>query len=131
MKTMKDYHNLTCLKCEVLLLADVFEKFRNNSLKNYRLCPNHYLNAPISSWDTVLNMTKVELELISDLDMYIFFEGMSSGVSYISKRYSKANNKYLKSYDPKQESKHIIHLGANNLYGYAMSNFLPTSGSNG
>ena len=71
------------------------------------------------------------IELISDLDMYIFFEGMSSGVSYISKRYSKANNKYLKSYDPKQESKHIIHLGANNLYGYAMSNFLPTSGSNG
>ena len=61
--------------------------------------------------------------------MCIFFEkGMRGGVSYISNRYSKANNKYLKSYDPKQESKHIIYLDASNLYGYAMSKFLPTSG---
>ena len=61
--------------------------------------------------------------------MYLFFEkGMRVGVSYISKRYSKANNKYLKSFDPKQESKHIIYLEANNLYAYAMSKFLPTSG---
>ena len=61
--------------------------------------------------------------------MYIFFEkGTRGGVSYISNRYSKANNKYLKSYDPKQESKHIIYLDANNLYGYAMSKFLPTGG---
>ena len=48
----------------------------------------------------MLNMTKVKLELISDLDIYIFFEkGMRGGVSYISNRYRKANNKYLKSYD--------------------------------
>ena len=50
------------------------------------------------------------------------------GISYISNRYSTANNKYLKSYNPKQESKHIIYLDANNLYGYAMSKFLSTSG---
>ena len=50
---------------------------------------------------------------------------MRCGVSYISKRYSKTNNKYIKSYDPKQESKHIVYLDANNLYGYAMSQFLP------
>ena len=74
-------------------------------------------------------MTKNKLELISDPDMYIFFEiGMRSGVSYISNRYSKATNKYLKSYDPKQESEHIIYLDANILYGYAMSKFLTTSG---
>ena len=74
-------------------------------------------------------MTKVKLELIPDPDMYIFFEkGTTGGISYISNRYSKATNKYLKSYDPKQESKRIIHLDANNLYGYAMSKFLPTSG---
>ena len=61
--------------------------------------------------------------------MYLFFEkGMGVRVSYISNRYSKANNNYLKSYDPKQESKHIIYLDANNLYGYAMSKFLPTNG---
>ena len=59
MKTMKDYHDLY-LKCEVLSLADVFEKFRNNSLKNYRLYPSHYLSAPGLSWDAMLKMTKVE-----------------------------------------------------------------------
>ena len=77
----------------------------------------------------MLNMTKVELELITYPDMYIFFEkSMRGGVSYISNRYSKSNNKYLKSYDPKQESRHSIYLDANNLYGYAMSKFLPTRG---
>ena len=63
----------------------------------------------------MLNMINIELELISYDDMYLFFEkGMRSEVSYISKKYSKANNKYLKSYDPKQKSKHIIYLDANN-----------------
>ena len=128
MKTMKDYHDFY-LKCNVLLLADVFEKVRNNSLKNYGLYPIHYLSAPALSWDAMLSMTKVKLELFSDADMFFFFEkGMRGGVFYISKRYSKASNKYLKSYDPQQESKHIIYLDANNLYEYAMSKFLPTDG---
>ena len=114
---MKDYHDLY-LKCDVLLLADVFEKFRNNSLKNYGLCPSHYLSALALSWDTMLKP-----------DMYVFFEkGARDGISYISNRYSKAKNKYLKSYDPKQESKHITQQDANSLYGYAMSTFLPTNG---
>ena len=127
MKTMKDDHNL-CLKCDALLLADIFEKFRNNSLKNHGLCPNHYLSAPALSWDAMFNMTKIKFEIISDPDMYIFFEEyMRGGVSYISNRYSKTKNKYLKSYDPKQESKYIIYLDVNNLYGYAVSNFLSTS----
>ena len=64
----------------------------------------------------MLNITKVELELIPDPDMHLFFKkGIRGGVSYISTRYSKANNKYLKSYDPKQESSHIMHLKANNF----------------
>ena len=116
MKTIKDYHDLH-LKCDVLLLADVLEKFRNNSIKNYGLCPNHFLRASALSWMQCLIWQK-----------YIFFEkGMRGGVSYISNRCSKANNKYLKYYDSKQESKHIIYLDANNLYGYAMSKFLATS----
>ena len=128
MKTMKCYHNLH-LKCEVLLLPDVFQKFRNNSLKNYGLCQINYLSTPDLNWDERLNMTKPEIKLILDPDMYILFEKVTrGGVSYISNRYSKANNKYLKSYDQKQESKHIIYLDANNLYGFAMSKFLPTSG---
>ena len=99
---MKDYHDLF-LKCEVLLLADVFEKFGNNSLKNYGSGPGHYLSAPALSWAAMLNMTKVELELILDPSMCIFFEkGMTGGVYYISNRYSNANNKYLISCDLKQ-----------------------------
>ena len=61
--------------------------------------------------------------------MHLFLEkGMIGRVSYVSKRYSKSNNRYLKFYDPKQESKHMIYLDANNLYGYTMSKFFPTSG---
>ena len=129
MKTLKYYHNLY-LKCDVLLLADAFEKKKgNNSLNNCGLCQSHYLSAPALSQDEMLNMTKVELELIPDPDMYIFLEkGTRGGVSYISNRYTKVNNKYLKSYYPKQESKHNVYLDVNNLYGYAMSQFLPTSG---
>ena len=75
----------------------------------------------------MLNMTKVQLELIPDTCMYIFFEkGTRGGVSYICNRYSKANNKYLKFYDPK----YIIYLDANNLHGYPMSQFLQTTGFN-
>ena len=81
------------------------------------------------SCNVMLELTKTEVELIPDLDMYKFFEkGTRGRISYISNRYSKANNKYLKSYDPKQQSKHIIYLGANNLYAYALSKFSPISG---
>ena len=94
-KTTKYYHNLY-LKRDVLLLADVFEIFRNNGIKNYKLCQNHhYLSAPVLSCDAMLDMTKVKLELIKDLDIYIFFEtNMRGGVSHISNGYSKANNQY-------------------------------------
>ena len=125
---MKYYYDLY-LKCNVLLLADVFKKFRSNSLKNYGLFPCHYLSALTLNWDAMLNMTKAVVEFITNLYMYIFFEkGTRNRVSYISNRFSKANQKYLKCYDPKQESRQIICLDANNLYGYAMSKFLQTSG---
>ena len=72
-KIMKDYHNFY-LKCDNLLLADVFEKFRNNSLKNYGLCPSHYLSTTGLSWDAMLKMTKLKLELIIDLNIHILWE---------------------------------------------------------
>ena len=76
------------------LLADVFEKIRNISWKNYELCLSHYFDAPALSWDAMLNMKNVELELISDAGIYlIFVEGMRDGASYICKWYSKANLK--------------------------------------
>ena len=94
MKTMKDYHDLY-LKCDALFSAEVFEIFRNNSLKNYGLWTSHYLSAPFLSWHAMLKTTKIELELTPDPDMYKFFEkGRRGGIFYISDRYSKANNKY-------------------------------------
>ena len=128
MKTIKNYYDLY-LKCDVLLLADAFEKFRNNSVNNNGLCPSHYLSAPAISWDAMLNMIKVKLELIPDANMYIFFEkGTRSGVCDTYNRYSRAKKKYLKYYDTKKELKDIIYLDANNLYAYAMLKFLPPSG---
>ena len=115
-------------KIAVLLLVDVFDKFRNNSLKNYGLCPSHYLSAPALNWNVRLNVKEVGLEVIPDPDLYILFKDrMRRAVSYIYNRYSKASNKYLKSYDQKQESKCITYLDASNVCGYAMSKFLPTS----
>ena len=94
----------------------MFEKFRNNSLKNYGSCPSYYLSAPGLSCYAVLKMTKIELELIPGPGMYIFFEkGTRGGIYYISNRYSKTNNKYLKSYYSKEELKHIIYLDPSNV----------------
>ena len=113
-KTVKDYHDLY-LKCDVLLLADV----RNNSFKNYGQRPSYYLSTPALSWDAMVDITKVKLELVPDLDIYIFFQ-KSTRVSYISNSYSK----YLKSYDSKQESKHATYLDASNLFGIYLAIYL-------
>ena len=103
----EDFHN-HYLKEDVLLLSDVFEKFISTSLKYYNLDPCHYLSAPGLSWDAMLKMTKVELEKISDPDKYIFIEkGMRGGISYMNKRYSKANNEYCSDYDSKKPKKYI------------------------
>ena len=78
----------------------------------------------------MLKMTGIKLDLISDIDMHLFVEkGMGGGISYISKRDSKANNKYIWSYDSSKESKYITYLDANYLYDWAMSQYLPYSGS--
>ena len=80
------------LKTDVLLLADVFEKFINTCLDYYRLDTCHYFSSPGLRWDGMLKMTGIELDLISDIDMHLFIEkGMRGGISYIAKRYSKAN----------------------------------------
>ena len=70
---MKDYHNLY-LKCGVSLLTNLFEIFRNSSLKNSALCPSHYLNSPSLSWDAMLTMKTIVFELMPDPNMYIFFK---------------------------------------------------------
>ena len=127
-KMMGDYHDLY-LKSDILLLADVFENFRKTCLEYYKLDPCHYFTSPGLSWDAMLKMTNIKLELLVDIDMFQFIEkGMRGGISYIANRYGKANNKYMKEYDEKAPSKYIMHLDANNLYGWAMSQYLPTGG---
>ena len=127
-KTLRDYHNLY-LKSDVLLLADVFENFRKTCLHHYKLDPAHYYTSPGLAWDACLKTTGQHLELLSDYDMLMMFErGIRGGITHISKRYAEANNKYMKNYNPDKESSYIQYLDANNLYGWAMSQNLPTHG---
>ena len=125
-KTIGDYHDIY-LKTDILLLADVFENFRKTCMSYYKLDPCHYFSSPGLSWDAMLKKTGIKLELISDIDMYLFIEsGLRGGISYVSCRYAKANHKYLKDYCPDEESVYLSYLDANNLYGYAMSQSMPT-----
>ena len=129
MKTFKEYHELYN-ETDVLLLADVFESFRNSSLKTYGLDPAHYFTAPGLAWDTSLKITGVDLELLNDPEMLLMFERcIRGGISMISNRYGKANNKYMgRDFNKKELSKYLMYLDANNLYGCAMSMKLPTYG---
>ena len=95
-------------------------------LLTFGLDPCHYFSSPGLSWHAMLKMTEIELEKISDIDKYLFIEkGLRGGISYIVKRYAKANNNYINDYDPKKTSTFISHLDMNNLYGWAMSEYLP------
>ena len=131
MKNLEDYHNLY-YRVDVFLLADVFENFRDICIKNYNYNsdPAHYYTAPGLAWGAALKVTNVELELFSDMDMLLMVEkGTRGGVSMISNRYGKANNKYMGDrFDDSKPSKYISYLDANNLYGWAMSKPLPTHG---
>ena len=102
-----------------VFLVDVFEKFIDTHLKYYGLDPCNYFSCPGLSWDAMLKMTDIKLEKISDIDKYLFIEkGLRGGISYIAKRYAKANNKYMNDYDSKKQSTFISYLDMNNFYGW-------------
>ena len=109
-----------------MLSVNVYEKFIATCLKFYGLIPCHYFSSPGLSWDALLKVTGIKFEKISDIDIYLFIEkGLRGEISYIAKRYAKANNKYMNDYDPKKPSTFISYLDMNNLYGWAMSEYLP------
>ena len=127
-RTLGDYTVLYC-RTDVLLLADVFENFRKTCQKQYGLDPAHYYTSPGLSWDALLKKTGVSLELITDYDQHLFIEkGMRGGISMVSKRHARANNPAVEGYNPENPNSHILYLDANNLYGWAMSQPLPTGG---
>ena len=127
-KTMRDYHDIY-LKTDVFLLADIFQSFRENAIEKYKLDPLWYYSTPGFAWDALFLMTKQELELITDQNMYLMVEqGLRGGISMVSCRYTRANNPSMgKEYQPDKPNKHILYLDATNLYGWAMMQHLPTS----
>ena len=111
---------------DTLLLADVFENFRDKCIEIYELDPAHFLSAPELAWHASLKITKVELELLTDNDMLLMVgQGIRGGMCHAVYRYAKANNKYMKIYDKNTKSSYLEYLDANNLYGWAMSQKLP------
>ena len=128
LKNMGEYHDLY-LKSDIPLLADVFENFRETCRENYGLDPTHYVTSPGLSWDAMLRMTGISLELITDIDQQLFIEkGMRGGISYTANGHARANNKYMKFYKPEDRKTYIIYLDCNNLYGWAMIKSLPYGG---
>ena len=123
--TMKHYHDIY-LMADVLLLADVFETFRKMSHELYGLEPLHYYSLPGLSWDAALKHSGVELELITNIDMYQMVEkALRGGIAMISKRYANANHPSLEGYDPSKPIRSLVYLDANSLYPWAMSQPLP------
>lgn len=127
LKTLGEYTDLY-LKTDVLLLADVFENFRETCKLHYRLDPSFYLTAPSLSWDAMLLKTGIKLQLINDLEIIRMIQkGIRGGICLCSCRYSKANNKYLSNNNPAAIENYLIYIDCVNLYGYAMCSFLPHS----
>ena len=108
------------------LFSDVFETFRKTCIKEFELDPTYFVSAPGLSSEAYLKLTKVKLELITDLDMLLMCEkGIRGGISHAIHKYAKSNNKYMKSYNKNVISSYLQYQDANNLYGWAMCKKLP------
>ena len=127
-KDCSKYHDLYA-QSDTLLLADVFENFRDKCNEIYELDPVYFVSAPGLAWQACLKKTNVKLELLTDYEMLLMVENwIRGGICQATHRYAKGNNKYMKNYDKSIESSYLAFLEANNLYGWAMSQKLPANG---
>ena len=127
-KDIGENHDLY-VQSDTLLLAGVFENFRDKCIEIYGPYPAHFLSAPGLAWQACLKKTGVKLELLTDIDMLLMVEkGTRGGICQAIHRYAKANNKYMKNYNKDIISSYLMYLDANNLYGWAMSQKLPVNG---
>ena len=123
-----EYHDLY-VRSDTLLLADIFENFRQSCLENYELDPAYFVSLPGLAWQACLKKTNVELELLTDYDMLLMVEeGIRGGICHAVQRYAYANNKYMNDYDKKKKPSYIQYLDTTNLYGKAMTEKLPVKG---
>ena len=127
-KNLGEYHDLY-VRTDTLLLADVFDKFRDTCIEIYGLDPSHFLSAPGLAWQACLKKTNANLELLTGIDMLLMIEAkIRGGMCQSVHGYAKANNKYMKNYNENIESSYLMYLDASNLYGWAMSQKLPVNG---
>ena len=128
-RDLGDYHDLY-LKTDVVLLANVFEAFRGACLRHYSLDPAHFYTSPGLAWKACLKHTGIKLELLTNPDMLLMFQwGIRGGITQAVRKYAAANNRYMgDKFDPNEDTTYLQYLDANNLYGWAMSQPLPTGG---
>ena len=116
LKHLREYHDFY-VQCGTLLLADIFEKFRNMCIEIYELDPAHVLSVSGLAWQACLKITGVQLELLINVDMLLMIEkGIRGGICHAIHRYSQANNKYIKDYNKDEEESFLQYNDANNLY---------------
>ena len=122
-KNLLDY-SILYLKTDICHLSDVFQKFSDFAYETYNLDPRHSYKLPGFSWEAMLELTKIELELISDPDMYLFLmDNIKGGISVCNNKHVIADNKYINKNT--KNNKYLLYLDANNLYGFSMIQPLP------
>ncbi|XP_055938352.1 uncharacterized protein LOC129989243 [Argiope bruennichi] len=124
-KNFQDYLELY-QNTDTILLAEVFQSFRQTSMMHYHLDPAHFLTIADLTWHSGLKFTGQELKLLSNVEDYVLLETqMRGGICFLGQRYAQANNPYLSCYNPDEPTNYIVNLDVNNLYGHCMSEYLP------
>ena len=122
-RDLGDYHDLY-LRTDVVLLANMYEAFRDTCLRHYSLDPVHFYTSPGLTWKACFKHTGIKLELLTDPEMLLMFERrISGGITQVVRKYAAANNPYMgDKFDPNEDTTYLQYLDANNLYGWECHN---------